>query len=85
MCGFTPVHCVNAGCPEKFAKEALDRHLEHCQFQVVACRFCGERYKRNQLEVCNDLFLSLLLCMMAGSFTCSICKKNVLVTNFMWG
>ncbi|XP_067939738.1 TNF receptor-associated factor 3-like [Watersipora subatra] len=50
MCGFTPVHCVNAGCPEKFAKEALDRHLEHCQFQVVACRFCGERYKRNQLE-----------------------------------
>ncbi|XP_067939734.1 TNF receptor-associated factor 3-like [Watersipora subatra] len=50
VCGFTPVHCVNAGCPEKFAKEALDRHLEHCQFQVVACRFCGERYKRNQLE-----------------------------------
>ncbi|XP_067939736.1 TNF receptor-associated factor 3-like [Watersipora subatra] len=53
MCA--PVPCVNAGCPEKFDKEALNRHLEQCQFQVVACRFCGERYKRNQLESTNNI------------------------------
>ncbi|XP_067938708.1 TNF receptor-associated factor 3-like [Watersipora subatra] len=50
ICQFTPVHCTNAGCPEKFAKEALNKHLEQCLFMVVPCNYCGERFKRNQLE-----------------------------------
>ncbi|XP_067938701.1 TNF receptor-associated factor 3-like isoform X1 [Watersipora subatra] len=50
ICQFTPVHCTNAGCPKKFAKEALNRHLEQCLFMVVPCNYCGERFKRNQLE-----------------------------------
>ncbi|XP_067939728.1 TNF receptor-associated factor 3-like [Watersipora subatra] len=49
-CLFTPVFCPNTGCPEQLSKEALDRHLEQCMFTVVPCNYCGERYKRNQLE-----------------------------------
>ncbi|XP_067938707.1 TNF receptor-associated factor 3-like [Watersipora subatra] len=49
-CLFTPVFCPNTGCPEQLSKEALDRHLEQCMFMVVPCNYCGERYKRNQLE-----------------------------------
>ncbi len=49
-CGFRTVLCPNDGCGSPMLIVNMEYHLSVCEYRLVGCRFCGNKFSKKSLE-----------------------------------